>query len=186
MPSKPNKAPSLIIDPTVLGDRLPRDRDSIAAMKEKIKKQEQQFMLPDQAYLENHEAARGGPLQPNDFIRRLRKIAPQLIIEQGGYKNCVRVCVNALDDDPKSETFNQWVKEPLACGFCVDQPLPEFSSIAVDKRGKPTREIRGWRTVLLRLIHTGAVSYSSIKAEFGDPPGQRGKLWMAQLQERRV
>jgi len=184
--SQPNKAPIVIADPTILGDRLPRDRDSIAAMKEKIQKQRDPFKLPDQAFLENHEAARGGPMQPNEFIRRLRKIAPQLIIETGGYRNCVRVCILALDDEPSSETFNERVKTPLACGFCIDEPLPEFSSVVTDKDGVASREVRGWRTVLLRLIHTGAVPYSAIKAEFGDPPGQRGKLWMQQLQERRA
>lgn len=186
MPPEQNKAPSLIIDPTVLGDRLPRDADSIAKMREKIKKQDEQFKLPDQAFLENHEAARGGPMQPSDFIRRLRKISPDLIIEQGGYKNCVRVCIMAVDDDPASDTFNQKVKTPLACGFCVSEPLPEFSSIVTDEKGKPTREVRGWRTVLLRLIHTGAIPYPAVKAEFGDAQGQRSKYWMQQLRERRA
>jgi hypothetical protein len=125
-------------------------------------------------------------MHPHDFIRRLRKIAPNLIIEQGGYRNCVRVCIMALDDEPASDTFNELVKEPLACGFCVDEPLPEFSSVVTDSGGVASREVRGWRTVLLRLIHTGAVPYSAIKAEFGDPPGQRGRLWMQQLRERRV
>lgn len=181
-----NKAPTIIIDPTVLGDRLPRDGDSLAQKWEDTKRKEAAFKIPDQAFLENHEAARGGPLQPNEFIRRLRKIAPNLIIEQGGYRNCVRVCIQARDDEPSSDTFNQLVKVPLSCGFCVDEPLPEFSSVVTDDRGVASREIRGWRTVLLRLIHTGAVPYPAVKAEFGDPPGQRGKYWMQQLRERRA
>jgi hypothetical protein len=184
--SKPNKAPTVIIDPTVLGDRLPRDRDSLAQKIEDTKNFRNQFRLPEQGFLENHEAARGGPMQPNDFIRRLKKIAPDLIIEMGGYKNCVRVCIQAVDDEPSSETFNQRVKTPIACGFCIDEPLPEFSSVVTDKDGIASREVRGWRTVLLRLIHTGAVPYPAVKAEFGDPPGQRGKLWMQQLRERRA
>lgn len=184
--TKPNKAPVVIIDPTVLGDRLPRDRDSLAQKIEETKNFDAQFKIPDQAFFENHEAARGGPMHPNEFIRRLKKIAPDLIIEPGWYRNCVRVCIQARDDDPASDTFNQLVKVPLSCGFCVDEPLPEFSSIVADHRGKPTREVRGWRTVLLRLIHTGVVPYSTVKAEFGDPPGQRGKAWMQQLRERRA
>jgi hypothetical protein len=184
--SKPNKAPTVIIDPTILGDRLPRDRDSISQKIEETQNFRNQFRLPEQGFLENHEAARGGPMQPNDFIRRLKKIAPDLIIEMGGYKNCVRVCIQAVDDEPSSETFNQRVKTPIACGFCIDEPLPEFSSVLTDKDGIASREVRGWRTVLLRLIHTGAVPYPAVKAEFGDPPGQRGKLWMQQLRERRV
>lgn len=181
-----NKAPSIIIDPTVLGDRLPRDKDSLAKFAEGNKKMREQFKLTDQKFFENHEAARGGPMHPNEFIRRLRKMAPNLIIEQGGYRNCVRICILATDDDPASDTFNQRVKEPIACGFCVDEPLPEFSSVVTDKDGVASREIRGWRTVLLRLIHVGAVPYPAVKAEFGDPPGQRGKAWMSQLQDRRV
>jgi len=64
--------------------------------------------------------------------------------------------------------------------------LPEFSHVLTDKEGVAKREVRGWRTVLLRLILTGAVTYSQVKAEFGEPIGQRGKLWMEQTRERRA
>jgi len=180
------KPPVIIIDPTILGDRLPRDQDSIAQKREDTVNMRAKFKLPGQAFLENAEAALGGPLDPREFIRRLQKMEPRLLVEQGGYVNCVRVGIPTVDDDPASGTFNQIVPTWLGCGFPIDQRLPEFSHVLTDKEGVAKREVRGWRTVLLRLILTGAVTYSQVKAEFGEPIGQRGKLWMEQMRERRA
>jgi hypothetical protein len=184
--SSKQKAPSLIIDPTVLGDRLPRDRDSIAQMKEKIRKGREQFKLPNQSFLENTDMALGGPMDPRDFIRRLLKMEPKLLIEPGGYSDCVRVGIPTIDDDPLSPTHGTLVPTWLSCGFLVDRRLPEFSSVITDNEGVAKREIRGWRTVLLRLIHVGAITYQQAKKEFGEPTGQRGSLWMQQMREHRA
>jgi hypothetical protein len=181
---KQNKAPSIIIDPTVLGDRLPRDADSIAKFKEGNLKMREQFRIPNQSLLENADMALGGVLDPREFIRRLKNMEPTLLIEQGGYVNCVKVGIPTVDDDPASDTFNQVIPTWLGCGFPIDVRLPEFSSVINDKDGIPKREVRGWRTVLLRLILTGAVTYRQVKAEFGVPLGERGKLWREQMQGR--
>ena len=182
-----NKAPSIIIDPTVLGDRLPRDRDSIAKKIEETRNfREKNHKVADQAFFEDQAAALGGPLDPREFIRRLRKMEPRLLIEPGGYINCVRVGIPALDDEPTSPTHGQVVPTWLSCGFPVDVRLPEFSSVLTDKDGIAKREVRGWRTVLLRLILTGTVTYDQVKREFGEPLGQRGKAWMQQLREHRA
>src|SRR4051812_599921 len=123
------KAPSIIIDPTVLGDRLPRDKDSIAKFKEGNVRMREQFKIPNQAFLENQDMALGGPLEPLDFIRRLQKMEPRLLIEPGGYSNCVRVGIPTIDDDPTSPTHGTLIQTWLGCGFPIDVRLPEFSAV---------------------------------------------------------
>lgn len=182
--SSRNKAPSIIIDPTVLGDRLPRDNDSIAALQERIINSRQPFKHQHQAILENADMAVGGPLDPREFIRRLQKMEPRLLIEEGGVRNCVRVGIPTIDDDTTSKTYGELIPTWLGCGFPIDTKLNEFSNVLNDKDGIPKREVRGWRTVLLRLILTGVVTYKQVKAEFGEPLGERGKLWREQMQSR--
>lgn len=181
-----SKAPTVIIDPTVLGDRQPRDRDSIAKKLEETQNTKNKFKLPQQKILDNKEAATVNFMEPGDFITRLRKMSDKIIVEQGGYANCVRICTPCVDDDTDSPTFGQLVKQPIGCGFPVDAPLAEFDYAINDKWGVPVRTVRGWRTVLLRLIHMGIVTYAQVKAEFGEPEGQRSVLWMEQMQARRA
>lgn len=182
------KAPSVIIDPTVLGDRLPRDKDSIAQKTEKTQNfRDEHHKLPGQDFLTNQDMAAVNYLEPFDFIRRLRKLNASLLFGVGGVPGCVSLWTTALDDEPTSPTYGKLVEMPISCGFRVDRPLPEFSWLETDKWNIATKEgERGWRTVLMRLIKGGFLKYHAVKAEFGEPHGERGKLWHEQLREYRV
>ncbi len=184
MTLKPNKAPSVIIDPTVLGDRLPRDKDSIAQKIEDTKNfREKNHQVAGADFLTNQDMAKVNYLQPFDFIRRLQKLNAALLFGRG-MPGHVSVWVMALDDEPTSGTFGQLVETPIACGFCISKPIPEFGYLGTDDWGIATREEeRGWRTVLIRLIKGGFLKYGAVKREFGEPQGVRGKLWHEQLRE---
>lgn len=179
-----NKAPSIIIDPTVLGDRLPRDRDSLAKKKEETQNfRDQNHRVVGQDFLTNQEAASVNYLNPHEFINRLRKLNAALLFSRGGVPGCVSVWAQVLDDETDSPTFGQLTEKPIACGFRVDAPIPEFSWLETDQWGIATKEgERGWRTVLIRLIKGGFLKYRVVVAEFGEPLGQRGRLWHQQLQ----
>lgn len=182
------KAPSVIIDPTVLGDRLPRDGDSIAKVKEDTQNfRDTHHKLHDQDFLTNQESAQVNYLDPFVFIQRLRKLNGGLLFGVGGKPGCVSLWVKALDDEPDSPTFGKLTEMPIACGFRIDRPLPEFSWLETDKWNIATREgERGWRTVLIRLIKGGFLKYPAVKAEFGEPLGERGKPWHQQLREYKL
>jgi hypothetical protein len=159
-----------------LGDRNVKDAESVAKLKETIFRERQKDRLPNQALLENKEMAVGNAMSPADFIRRLQKF-PNVVIQQGGFPNAVSVKTPALDDDPDSPTYGKTVLQGVSAGFYIDRMLPEWSSYENDKWGIPVREIRGWRTVLLTLMHKKVLTYSQVKAAFGEPSGQRNILW---------
>lgn len=179
-----NKAPSLIIDPTVLGDRLPRDKDSIAQKREDTKNfRDKNHRGKDQDFLTNQDMAAVNYIEPFDFIRRLKKLNDGLLFGRG-LPGHVSLWVLALDDEPSSPTFGKLTEVAIACGFPINKPLPEFSWLGTDSWGIATKEEqRGWRTVLIRLIKGGFLKYQAVKAEFGEPLGIRGKAWHDQLRE---
>jgi hypothetical protein len=183
--SSKQKAPVVIIDPTVLGDRLPRDQDSVAQKTEDtINFRAKNHKVADQDFLVNQDMAQVNYLDPFEFIRRLRKLNASLLFGVGGVQGCVSLWTRILDDEPTSATFGKFVEMPISCGFRVDGPIPEFSWLETDKWNIATREgERGWRTVLIRLITAGFLSYKAVKNEFGEPLGLRGKLWHQQLRE---
>lgn len=160
-----------------LGDKLLSPEEGVAKLREGNLKMAAQFKIPDQELLENIEMARGDSLHPNEFIYRLRKLDPELIVEDGGIPNCVAVRKFVRDEDGLQKKY--------LTGFYVDRAFPEFSSILPDKNGLAKREIRGWRTVLLNLLRTKAVTYKQVKAVFGEPQGQRNSLWMQQTRGMR-
>jgi len=179
---------NIIIDPTVLGDRLTRDKENIAQKKEETQHfRDAHHRIGDQDFLTNQEAASVNYLQPFEFIHRLRKLNAALLFSVGGVPGCVSVWAEMLDDEPTSATFGRLTKQPIACGFRIDSPLPEFSWLETDQWNIATKEgERGWRTVLIRLIKTGFLKYNAVKAEFGEPLGQRGKLWNLELQHYKI
>jgi len=186
-----NKAPTVIIDPTILGDRLPRDKDSVAAKKEQTKHhRDKHHKIQNQDMLTNREMAQVNHIDPVDFQRRLRKL-------NASFRFCASnnppyCCTGAVmfDDETDSPTFGQLIVRTIpGCSFRADWPIPEFSWVGTDDWGIGTSERygnRGWRTVLLNLIKQGFLKYSAVKAEFGEPLGQRGKLWHEQLREFKI
>lgn len=185
---KKEKAPSVIIDPTVLGDRLPRDKDSIAQKIEDTQNfRNQHHKVEGQDFLTNKESAAVNYMDPIVFIRRVQKLNAGLLFGWGA-PGCCCPYIQALDDDPYSPTFGQFTAVLIpASGFRLDAPMPEFSWLETDNWGIATREgERGWRTVLIRFIKAGFLKYPAVKAEFGEPLGERGKLWHQQLREYKI
>jgi hypothetical protein len=168
----------ILPDSTSLGDTHLSPEENVAKLREGNRKMVQDKKLPNQKLLEDKDAALGAPLAHQEFIRRLRLMKPSLIIQDGGVAGAIalRHAVN----DPEEGLTTRYVT-----GF-YKGVLPEFSSILTDSNGLPTREIRGWRTVLLTLIHCKIATYAEVKAAFGEPHGQRGILWREQMQDRKI
>jgi hypothetical protein len=157
--------------------------ENVAKLKQGNKELAAKKRMPKQDLLENQDMAVGQPMSPTLFIQKLRRL-PNVIVEQGGIPNAAAVRTVVTDTDPTSETYGKEIKRYIS-GFYTDRILPEFSSILPDVNGLPTREIRGWRTVLLALFRSKVASYSQLKAAFGEPHGQRGILWQDQTRQAR-
>jgi hypothetical protein len=128
--------------------------------------------IPDQAILENHEAARGVPMEANELIRRLQKMNSKLVIVPGGVPNAVAVRY------PKKNESGE-IEQAYITGFYLER-LPEFSSVTVDNMGLPHREVRGWRSVLMALIDNSILDRAKVDLMFGPALGQRTGLWYRQ------
>jgi hypothetical protein len=63
--------------------------------------------------------------------------------------------------------------------------LPEFSYILVDAADLPIKEVRGWRTVLHRLLKLKLISWADVLAVFGDPMHAANERWQANTAEFR-
>lgn len=168
----------ILTDSNDLGDKRLSPEEGVAQLKEKIQKQVAAKKIPNQKLLEDHDQALGSPLSHTEFIRRLRLMKPSLVIQDGGVAGAIQL--RHAVNDPEEGVVTRYVT-----GF-YKGVLPEFSSILTDEHGMPGREIRGWRTVLLVLIHCKIATYAEVKAAFGEPHGQRGILWREQMQDRKV
>lgn len=175
----------MLLDPqgNKLGDKNLKDYDAVAKIREDNRKLTDKHKIPNQAILEDREAAIGVAMAPATFIQRLQKL-PGVIVEPGGVPNAVAVRATVLDGDPESPTNGTYIKKYIS-GFFTNQIMPEWSYLILDKNGIPTREVRGWRTVLLALFHSRICTYPQLKAAFGEPNGQRNVLWREQTQAAR-
>lgn len=165
-----NKAP-VIVDRADMYAISPAE--AVAKAKEDTINLASKNKIADQDIFEDQEMARGIELSENELIRRLRLLNPQILIMPGGIEGAVAVRY------PKYEG-GEWHNAYIT-GFYL-KPLPEFSSVTVDGKGLPVREIRGWRSVLLALIRCGALDRIKVDVMFGPARGQRAGIWYRTLQ----
>jgi len=165
----------ILPDSSSLGDTHLSPEEGVAKLKEGNQKLSDSFRLPNQTLLTDEDASHGQMMSSNDFISKLRKIDSGIIVEDGGVPGAVAVRYPRTDEET-----GQLVKSYVT-GF-YKGPMSEWSLILEDKNGKPTRHMRGWRTVLLDLMRGNILSYAQVKAAFGDPRGSRSILWQEQTQ----
>lgn len=147
--------------------------EAIAKAKEDTIAMSSKNRIADQDTFEDQEMARGMELSENELIRRLQLLNPKILITPGGVAGAVAVRYPKFEDGEWSNAY--------ITGFYL-KPLPEFSSVTVDDKGLPVRELRGWRSVLLALIRCGALDRVKVDALFGPARGQRSGIWYRSLQ----
>jgi hypothetical protein len=163
-----------------LGDKRLSPEEGNFKIREGNQKLIDEKKLRGQSLLENKDMAMSGmAMQPSEFIRKIQKINSSIIVEKGGYPDCVAVRYPTYDEDEHK------IVRKYVSGFPVNEMMQEFSHITVDAKGLPHREVRGWRSVLLALIKQGILTYPQVKAAFGEPTGQRNVLWNEQMRERK-
>jgi hypothetical protein len=148
--------------------------DALAKLKADNTKQAEKFKLVGQDELEDTAKGLGRPLVWHQFLLLLRKINPNLIFREGGCPNAVHISIADPKHPEAKPDGTRYV------GGCMKEVLPEFGWVTVDEMGLPIDEKRGWRTVLLRLIHSKVVSKKKVDEVFGLALGQRSDRWYAQ------
>lgn len=185
------EAPYVETDKRMLGDTHLSPQESVFREREKCLKDASKFRLYKQDELEDPERALGPRLQYTEFVSRLRRILPEMRFLDGSEGNIALYVPRRAEDylatlrewdygmkgkDDKFFQFHRYV------GGFPKQPLPEFSTVDIDTSLLPTRERRGWRSVLIALIKQGNASYADAVAEFGDVgTDRRGWRWSEQL-----
>lgn len=117
----------------------------------------QQYRLDDHEALKNAETRIGKPMLHTELIQRVSKLTHN------------RVWAEDSRNDSKVSGFytvREGVKHFL--GAFDKGPLPEFSFILTDSADLPVKEKRGWRTVLVRLLKQGVLTWSQVISGFGD------------------
>ena len=109
---------------------------------------------------------KGLVLHSSEFIFKLQRLAPLIL---------VRPQLNFPDD------WGLYIdilgREIYLSGFPKGW-ITEFSYTLVDERNLPIEERRGWRTVLLRLLARGVLSWKQVVDTFGNSEGYNSHRWL--------
>jgi hypothetical protein len=132
-------------------------REKLAGLKEDTNKQLERYRLSDHDELKKSEKRTGQMLYHTDVIRRIEKLTHKRVWAEDS-NNDTNVCGFYTQ-------FNGAKK--FICAFDKG-PLPEFSHITTDERDLPIKEMRGWRTVLTRLMQAKVITWAQVVYGFGD------------------
>lgn len=180
-------APLVETDIRNLGDKhkILSPQEAVHAEREALLKKASACKIYMQDVLEEKERSLGPRLHCNEIIRRLREINPQIQMRDGTEGN-IAIYRRKRDEEYDTEEFDPhgdpffWHHKYMTGMPIVE--LPEWGYIDVDTSHLPTREHRGWRSVLIALIKMGAITYGQAIKEFGDPiHDRRSTLWYEQL-----
>jgi len=130
-----------------------------------------------------NDAARvGRPMRSADFVNILQRLIPTLYITDGRIEGDLAVFQTYGQPQPDLDgnTFRYLFYMPKGT-------LPEFSLYLFDEeRDIPIKEkLRGWRTVLLRLIKCGLISEEKVEAVFGPAAGEAAAVYNRTLWQYR-
>lgn len=178
----------------MLGDKHLDPEESVIREREDLLKQAAKMRIHGQDELEQSERSAGPRMGWTELLRKLWKCNPQIRVKDGSPGSIALYILKkpweseesdyTSEDRPKDDFF---VDHKYVGGF-QKESMPEYSHVTLDTSNLPVRELRGWRSVLIKLIKAGVISYRAAIQEFGDPSlDQRSRFWCEQLaQFRRI
>jgi hypothetical protein len=174
------------VDSSQLGDTHLSPEEAVIREREDLIRIQSKHRIYGQDALEDPERSAGPRLYYTEILRRIWTINPEILVRDGSpgqiaiYRPKRRNEYDWEQFDFKQGRGWRWDHEYVT-GMAKDW-LPQYSHVLIDNANLPTREIRGWRSVLIALIKAGALPYRATIREFGDPSGdQRSPLWFEQL-----
>jgi hypothetical protein len=155
----------------LLNDFLPAKEALGRYHEEKIEPMYETYRLSDHNMLKNLYMRGGTWLHSSEFILKVQQLNPKVFVEhQINYPNEWGFYIDVLG------------KQKYVSGFSKGW-LREFSAILVDDRNLQLGdELRGWRTVLLRLMASGVLEWKQVFRVFGDSEGINASRWRAYTQ----
>ena len=184
-------APYVETDIRMLGDSHLDPAENVIKQREELLSSAGKYRIYGQDELENPDRGLGPKLQFTELISRLKAIAPTLKAIDGSEGNIALYFPRTKKD--YEDTVREWdwehdqKQDPFfrrmryVGGFPKDD-LPEYSTVDIDTSKLPTREKRGWRSVLITIIKQGVASYQDVISQFGDVgTDKRGWRWNEQL-----
>ena len=156
------------------------------AANEALAKQNAAVAGTDAGFLTTDASAQlGRPLTRTVLIERLSKMNPNLIFEQSrnfphiGAVYVIDPTANLTDLDERNRGRRHIV------GMEWTGLSPEFTTrkIELDQWGKPQMrgQIRGWRTVLSRLIHEKLIGVAAAERVFSISRGRASQRWYEEI-----
>lgn len=123
------------------------------------------YRLWDHESFKDFERRKGMVLHSSEFIERVCRINPSIFVQhQLNFEGDWGLYLDILG--------RQVYLSGLSKGW-----LTEFSYTLVDERNLPTEERRGWRTVLMRLMSKGVMTWEEVETEFGNSEGANSDRW---------
>ena len=127
------------------------------------------YELSGQEERKDSPARWGHVLHSSELLLRLQRIIPNLHVKDGRIGNDVSL-FQVIGDEIK---YLVWTHQGN---------LPEYSIVVTNWQNRPIREIRGWRTVLLRLIKAGVITEEQALKHFGSPTnGEAARFYLQEL-----
>lgn len=170
----------LLSDRKLLGDGVNganlRDAEALAFLDYKNKQTLKKYRWHDQEEMTDCARRIGQRMHHSELIQRVKKLNPAIFVEQSIN---FRESLGFYWQDPQSGK-----QKYLSC---FDKgSMPEFSFLLCDYQDIPEQEVRGWRTVLVRLLTEKALKWKQVAEEFGDPiTDLNANRWYAETKEFR-
>jgi hypothetical protein len=124
---------------------------------DKIQPLLQMYRQSDHDWFKDFSRRRGESMHSSDLIFRIQKLNPHVFVQQQyNFENDWGLYLPVLG---RIQYLSAVPK-----GY-----LTEFSYGIVDEQDLPVEEKRGWRTVLIMCLCKGALSWSQVVEEFGEP-----------------
>ncbi len=172
-----------------LGDEHLNPQEAVIREREELLQVASRSKIWGQEELESSDRSAGPRLHYTEILRRLWIISPRLTVRDGLEGNVALYRpLEPWEYDPEQDDPERpdWFNRHKYVGGMAKDWLPEFSHVLLDTSNLPTREVRGWRSVLLSLIKNHTITVEGAIQQFGDPSmDQRSGRWAEQIWEFR-
>lgn len=183
-------------DKNELGDKRLSPEETVIREREELLTMASTRKIGGQAELEDPMRAYGPRLQFTEIVSRLRRLNPALKFLEGTAGNLALYLPKKRNEYDEAEhvaydgagmpkILDPFFWHHKYVGGIPKTELPEYGYVTLDSSNLPVREIRSWRSVLIALIKSGAITYKQAVTEFGEAVGPRSNRWHEQLRNYR-
>lgn len=148
------------------GDLLPNKEALIRYRETKTEPMLDRYRLSDHNWMKDFHRRKGFVIHSSELIYRIQALNPNVKVQyQMNYE----------------QDWGLYIPLGRKLTYVSSVPkgwLTEFSYLLVDDRDLPEFERRGWRTVLIRLMGKGVLTWEQVEAEFGSSEGVNADRWL--------